>query len=139
MEFAQQLLDQLATKSVALNLKVGKIEKYIGDLKCGFNSLTDDVTVLESARSELLAVATDANTELSQHDNDAESEFSELLNSLEEKKEKVAIIKDYTHPCGGAGWNQVEYLDFRDISATCPPPLTPTLFPERPYTSSLHH
>ena len=135
LEFAQQVLDQLATKSAALNLKVGKIEKYVGDLKCGFSSLIDDVTVLESARSELLALAT---TELSQHDNAAESEFSELLNSLEEKKEKVSIIKDYTHPCGGAGWDQVEYLDFRDSSTTCPSPLTTlTMFTERPYTCGL--
>ena len=38
MEFGQQVLDQLATKSAALNLKVGKIDKYVGDLKCGFSS-----------------------------------------------------------------------------------------------------
>ena len=63
LEFAQQVLDQLATESAALNLKVGKIDKYVGDLKCGFSSLIDDVTVLESAYSEQLALA---KTELSQ-------------------------------------------------------------------------
>ena len=47
------------------------------------------MAVLESVRSELLAATTDAGTALEQHADDSASGFSDLLNTVEEKKEKV--------------------------------------------------
>ena len=47
LEHAQQLVGQLTSKSADLNWKVNDAEKDVGDLKCGFGTLKDDVTVLE--------------------------------------------------------------------------------------------
>ena len=137
LEHAQQLVGQLKSKSAALNWKVEDAKKDVGYLKCGFGTLKDDVAVLESARSELLAVATDAGTSLEQHVDESASELSDLVNIVEEKKEKVEKVKDFTHPCGGSGWEQVEYLDFRDSGTSCPSAFAQTLYPERPYTCGI--
>ena len=45
LEHAQQLVDQLTSKSADLNWKVNDAEKDVGDLKCGFGTLKDDVAV----------------------------------------------------------------------------------------------
>ena len=134
MAYAQQLLGQLNSKSTDLNWKVGDAQKDVGNLKCGFGTLKDDVTVLEGARSELLAASTDAGTELEQHDAQSAADLSELLNTVKDKKEKVDNIKEFTHPCGGSGWEQVEYLDFRESGTLCPSVFEQTMYPERPYT-----
>ena len=51
IEYAQQLLDKLESKSSDLDWKVSDIVEEVDDLRCGFDSLKDDVTVLESATS----------------------------------------------------------------------------------------
>ena len=48
-------MGQLNSKSADLNWKVEDAEKDVGDLKCGFSTLKDDVAVLESSKFELLA------------------------------------------------------------------------------------
>ena len=80
--YAQQLLGQLNSKSADLNWKVEDAQKDVGNLKFGFDTLKDDVTVREGARSELLAAATDAGMELEQHNGQSAADFSELLNTV---------------------------------------------------------
>ena len=81
-----------------------------------------------------MAVATDT---AMGHDDESASELSDLLNTVEEKKEKIEDIKDFTHPCGGSGWEQVEYLDFRESGMSCPSAFAQTMYPERPYTCGI--
>ena len=136
LEYAQQLIGQLSSKSADLNWKVEDAGKDVGSLKCGFGTLKDDVTVLESARSAV----TDAGTALDQHVDESASELSALMNAVEEKKETVNNVKDFTHPCGGSGWEQVEYLDFREGETPCPTSdsvIGQTMYPERPYTCGI--
>ena len=90
---AQELLHQLATK---VNRKVVDVEKGVSNLKCGFDTLKDDMTVLETARSQV-AIAT-AGPE--QHDNEAASQLSDLLGAVEKEKERVRVLKEFAHPCG---------------------------------------
>ena len=134
LAYAQQLLGQLNSKSADLNWKVRDAQKDVGNLKCGFGTLKDDVTVLEGARSELLAAATDTGTQLEQHNDQSAADLSELLNTVKYKKGKVDNIKEFTHPCGGSGWEQVEYLDYRESGTLCPSVFAQTMYPERPYT-----
>ena len=54
--------------------------------------LKDDVTVLEGARSELLAASTDAGMELEQHNGQSAADLSDLLNTVKDNKEKVDNI-----------------------------------------------
>ena len=54
--YAKELLDKLITKSSSLNWTVEDIQKVVSTLNCGFDSLKEDVAVLESASSELLHV-----------------------------------------------------------------------------------
>ena len=112
-------------------------EKDVGDLKRGFGTLRDDVTVLESARSQLMAAATGTAIEPDQHNDESASELSGLLGTVEEKKEKIEDIKDFTHPCGGSGWVQVEYLGFRESGMSSPSAFAQTMYPERPYTCGI--
>ena len=55
LEHARKLLGKLVSQSSRLNWKVNKIQEDVVTLKYGFDSLEEDVTVLESASSELLA------------------------------------------------------------------------------------
>ena len=126
-------MGQLNSKLADLNWKVEDAKKDVGNLKCGFSTLKDDLAVLESARSELLATTTDVGTALNQHADESASDLSDLLNTVEEK-EKVVKVKKFTHPCGGSGWEQVKYLDFRESGTLCPSAFAQTLYPERPYT-----
>ena len=110
---AQELLGQLVTKSATLNGKVGDVQEGV---KCGFETLKDDVTVLETARSQV----TIRIPGLEQHDNEAASQLSDLLGAVGEKKERVRVLKEFLHPCGHGSWERVEYLDFRDAGTACP-------------------
>ena len=129
---AQELLGQLATKSAILNEKVGDVEKCARNLKCGFQTLKNDVTVLETARDVVTATGG-----LEQHDNEAASQLSDLLGAVEEKKERVRVLKEFIHPCGHGSWERVEYLDFRDAGTVCPNVFASGIHSERPYTCSL--
>ena len=126
---AQELLGQLVTKSAILN---GDVEEGVSNLKCGFETLEDDVTVLETARDAVMATGG-----LEQHDNEAASQLSDLLGAVEEKKERVRVLKEFTHPCGHGSWERVEYLDFRDAGTACPTVFASDVYSERPYTCSL--
>ena len=129
---AQQLLGQLATKSATLNMKVWDVQEGVSNIKCGFDTLKDDVTVLETARSEeAMAIAG-----LEQHDNDAASQLSGLLGAVEEEKERVRVLKEFLHPCGHGSWKRVEYLVFRDVGTVCPDVFASGVHSERPYTCS---
>ena len=83
------------------------IEKGSSGLKCGFNSLKNDVTILENARSAL-----------QQHNQLTSSQLSYLLGVVNKIKERVNNVKEHMHPCGHGSWQLVEYLDFRDAGTT---------------------
>ena len=102
------------------------MEEGVSNLKCGFNTLKDDVTVLETARDGL-----------EQHYNEAASQLSDLLGAMEEEKERVRVLKQFTHPCGHGNWERVEYLDFRDAGTACPNVFASGVYSERQYTCSL--
>ena len=129
----QELMGQLATKSATLNGKVGDMKEYANNLKCGFDTLKGDMTVLETARSQVAMVTAG----LEQHDNEAASQLSDLLGAMEEEKERVRVLKEFTHPCGHGSWERVEYLDFRDAGTACPNVFASGVHSERPYTCSL--
>ena len=74
---------------------------------------------------------------LEQHDNEAASQLSDLLCAAEEKKERVRVLKEFTHPCGHGSWERVEYLDFRDAGTACPTVFASDVHNVRPYTCSL--
>ena len=54
LDYARELLEKLVSQSSRLNRKVDKAQEDVVTLKCGLDSLEEDVTVLESASSELL-------------------------------------------------------------------------------------
>ena len=128
---AQELLDQLATKSAILNEKVGDMQEGVSNLKCGFDTLEDDMTVLETARDLVMVTGG-----LEQHNNEAASQLSDLLGAVEKEKERVRVLKEFTHPCGHGSWERVEYLDFRDAGTACPDVFSSNVYSERPYTCS---
>ena len=125
---AQELLGQLATKP---NRKVVDVEKGVSNLKCGFETFKDDMTVLETARSQV-AMATAG---LEPHDNEAASQLSDLLGAVENEKEKV--LKEFVHPCVQGSWERVEYLNFRNAGTVCPNVFASGQYNERAYTCRL--
>ena len=108
------------------------MQEGVSNLKCGFETLEDDVTVLETARDTVMATGG-----LEQHDNEAASQLSDLLGVVEEKKERVRVLKEFLHPCGHGSWERVEYLDFRDAGTACPDVFVSSADSERLYTCSL--
>ena len=128
---AQELLRQLATKSAILNEKVRDVQEGVSNLKCGFDTLKDDMTVLETARDLVMVTGG-----LEQHDNEAASQLLDLLGAVEKEKERVRVLKEFTHPCGHGSWKRVEYLDFRDAGTVCPNVFASDVYSERPYTCS---
>ena len=133
LDHAQDVLGQLATKSAILNGKVVDLQEGVSNLKCGFDTLKDDTAVLETARSQK-AMGIPG---LEQHDNEAASQLSDLLCAAEEKKERVRVLKEFTHPCDHGSWERVEYLDFRDAGTMCPTVFASDVHSVRPYTCSL--
>ena len=118
------------------------IVEEVDDLRCGFDSLKEDVTVLESASSELLALSSEIGTCLEEHDEKTESDLSDITDSVESKKETANAIQGFVHPCGGPGWQEVEIFDFRDSDTSCNDApigseLTPSGSSERPYTCQI--
>ena len=67
LAYAKDLLDKLTTKSSSLNWKVKDIQKDVSTLKCGFDLLKEDVTLLESASSELLHLSSEIGPCLEEH------------------------------------------------------------------------
>ena len=110
------------------------IVEEVGNLRCGFDSLKEDVTVLESASSELLALSSEIGTCLEEHSEQTESDLSDIRDSVENKKETANAIQGLVHPCGGTGWRQVAFYDFKNSDTPCPMGLTQSQFPEKPYT-----
>ena len=47
--YAKELVEKLQNKSAELDCKVDDVQEIVGNFKCAFDSLKDDVTVLESA------------------------------------------------------------------------------------------
>ena len=122
IEYAEQLLDKLESGSSDLDWKVCNVVKEVDNLRCGFDSLKEDVTVLESASSELLTLTNEIGTCLEEHSEQTESDISNILDSVDSKKETANAIEGLVHPCGGPGWKQVEFSDFRDRDTSCPMP-----------------
>ena len=114
LAYAQTLVEELKNKSAELDCKVDDVQEIVANFKCAFKSLEEDVTVLESAESELLALEKEAEIQLKQHGVESECDFEDLLTLVESKKEEVDSIKEMAIPCGGLGWKRVEYQDFRN-------------------------
>ena len=57
--YAQQILEKLETESTQLDWKVCDVVEEMDNLRCGFDSLKEDMTVLESASSQLLALSSE--------------------------------------------------------------------------------
>ena len=110
----------------------------MGNLRCGFDSLKDDVTVLESATSELLALSSEIESCLEEHSEQTESDLSDIRESLENTKETANTIEGLLgQPCGGPGWRQIEFLDFRDSDTPCPIELSQNIYPARLYACTV--
>ena len=120
LEYAQELLGKLVYKSSQLNWKVNSIQEDVHTLKCGFDSLEEDVTVLETACSELLAQSRDVETCLEEHSEQSRADLWQVQTCLDAAKSTAEAVEDFTHPCGGPGWRQVVNLDFSDINTACP-------------------
>ena len=112
--YAKTLVEELKNKSAELDCKVDDVQEIVANFKCAFKSLEEDVTVLESAESELLALEKEAEIQIKQHGVESECDFEDLLTLVESKKEEVDNIKEMAIPCGGLGWKRVEYQDFRN-------------------------
>ena len=134
LAYAKELLDKLTTKSSSLNWKVEDIQKDLNTLKCGFDSLKEDVAVLESASSELLHLSSEIGPCLEEHSQQTEKQLPNIQKLVEDKKSAADILEEFTHPCGGSGWKLAVYRDFRDPDTPCPPEWQQTLYSERPYT-----
>ena len=134
LAYAKELLDKLTTKSSSLNWKVEDIQKDVSTLKCGFDSLKEDVAVLESASSELLHLSSEIGPCLEEHSQQTEKQLPNIQKLVEDKKSAADILEEFTHPCGGSGWKLAVYRDFRDPDTPCPPPWQQTMYSERPYT-----
>ena len=106
----------------------------MGNFKCSFDSLKNDVTVLESAKSQLINLESETTSQLKQHSYETPSQLYDLLTAVEDKKDTVNTIKEITHPCGGHGWEEVVYLDFRDPYTPCPGDTTKTGYPGKTHT-----
>ena len=103
-------------------------------LKCGFDSLKEDVAVLESASSELLHLSSEIGPCLEEHSQQTEKQLPNITKLVEDKKSSADILEEFTHPCGGSGWKLAVYRDFRDPDTPCPPEWQQTMHSERPYT-----
>ena len=114
LAYAQTLVEELKNKSAELDCKVDDVQEIVANFKCAFKSLEEDVTVLESAESELLALEKEVEIQLKQHGVESECDYEDLLTLVESKKEEVDSIKEMAIPCGGLGWKRVEYQDFRN-------------------------
>ena len=137
LEHVRELLDKLVAQSSRLNWKVDKIQEDVDTLKCGFDSLEEDVTVLESASSELLAKSNQIGTCLEEHSEQTEYHLSKVRTSLNDTKTTAAAVEAAVvdeHPCGGSGWQQVVNLDFTDIGTDCPSGWTQTNYAGKPHT-----
>ena len=162
LAYAKELLDKLTTKSSSLNWKVEDIQNDVSTLKlvwlshtpiahgpfpraigvwlsqttlkCGFDSLKEDVAVLESASSELLHLSSEIGPCLEEHSQQTEKQLPNITKLVEDKKSAADILEEFTHPCGGSGWKLAVYRDFRDPDTPCPPGWQQTMYSERPYT-----
>ena len=110
------------------------IQKDVSTLKCGFDSLKEDVAVLESASSELLHLSSEIGPCLEEHSQQTEKQLPNITKLVEDKKSAADILEEFTHPCGGSGWKLAVYHDFRDPDTPCPPEWQQTMYSERPYT-----
>ena len=127
--YAKELLEKLKEKSADLDWKVCEVQEVVENFKCGFEKLEEDVSLLEGASAEVMSLESEFNPELDRHDDESEDEFEELLNLLEVKKDAVEVVAEFAHPCGGPGWELVEYRDFRLAGTVCYPELTPFTSP----------
>ena len=113
------------------------VGKDVSILKCGFDSLKEDVAVLESASSELLHLSSEIGPCLEEHINKTEKQLPNIKKLVEDKKSAADILEESTHPCGGSGWKSAIYLDFRDPNTPCPDNWVETDYDEMPYTCGI--
>ena len=60
-------MGKVKNKSADLDWKVEDLQQVVENFKCGFDSLKEDVTVLESAKSQLLHLEIETSSQLQQH------------------------------------------------------------------------
>ena len=86
ISYANELLGKLSNKSSSLNWTVEDVEKDVSTLKCGFDYLKEDVTVLESASYELLQLSSEIGPCLEEHSKEIEQQLPKIKELVEDKK-----------------------------------------------------
>ena len=130
----KELVGKVKNKSADLDWKVDDLQQAVSNFKCGFDTLKEDMTVLESGKSQLLNLETETSSQLEQHIDETPTHLDDLLTTVQDKKETVNTIKEIAHPCGGPGWETVVYLDFRDLNTPCPNGTIKTGYPGKTHT-----
>ena len=121
-------------KSDKLNCKVDDISEVVEDFKCAFKTLEEDVHVLETANNLLNVQQTEAATNAPEALTDATTKQLEAIqDTVKGKKETAEAVLEFSHPCGGHGWKQVAYMDFREEGTDCPPEFTEGMYPAQPH------
>ena len=118
LEYAQELLGKLVYKSSQLNWKVNSIQEDVHTLKCGFDSLEEDVTVLETACSELLAQLRDMETCLEEHCEQSRTDLWQVQTCLNAAMSTAEAVDTPLWIDRMA--TSIVKLDFSDINTTCP-------------------
>ena len=108
------------------------ISEVVEDFKCAFDTLEEDVAVLEAAKSLVATEGSDAESDYEQLIEDTTAQLEELQETVEGKKEIADAVSEFCHPCGGGGWTRVVYYDFREPDVTCPGGFTASE-PDRPH------
>ena len=125
-------------KSDKLNCKVEDISEVVEDFKCAFETLEEDVHVLETANNLLNVQQTEAAVDAEAQMDATTEQLETIQETVEGKKETAEVVLEFSHPCGGHGWKQVAYMDFSEEGTDCPSGFTAGAYPARPHTCVLY-
>ena len=124
-------------KSDKLNCKVDDISEVVEDFKCAFETLEEDVHVLETAKNLLNVQQTEAAADAEAQMDATTDQLEAIQETVEGKKETAEAVLEFSHPCGGHDWRQVIYMDFREDDTNCPSGFTANMYTARPHTCVL--
>ena len=124
-------------KSDKLNCKVEDISKVVEDFKCAFETLEEDVHVLETANNLLNIQQTEAAVDAEAQMDATTEQLETIQETVEGKKEMAEAVLEFSHPCGGHGWRQVAYMDFSEEGTNCSDGFIAGAYLARPHTCIL--
>ena len=124
-------------KSDKLNCKVDDISEVVEDFKCAFETLEEDVHVLETAKNLLNVQQTEAAADAEAQMDATTDQLEAIQETVEGKKETAEAVLEFSHPCGSDGWKQVIYMDFTEEGTDCPSGFTAGVYSARPHTCVL--